>query len=92
MSADELIYLLNPLAAPLYRRLYDILKNQIQGGHFRTGQLILGEVKMAQLLGVSRMTVKNSLNLLAREGLVKRRRGIGTIVVFDSGNSPSRLI
>ncbi len=53
---------------------------QIQNKTWKPGQRIPPEVKLAEKLSVHRLTVNRVLNDLAREGLLQRRRGAGTIV------------
>jgi len=42
------------------------------------GQLLPAERALAEQLGVARMTVRNAIDALAREGLVRTRPGVGT--------------
>ncbi|HET8866785.1 MAG TPA: GntR family transcriptional regulator, partial [Agrococcus sp.] len=42
------------------------------------GELLPSERALAAELGVARMTVRGAIDVLAREGLVRTRRGVGT--------------
>lgn len=66
---------------PLYRRLADDLALDIQQGRYAVGTVMPTEVELAELLQVSRGSVRDALQLLAEWGLVERARKIGTRVL-----------
>ncbi len=68
------------LPTPLYHQIFLVLRERIVSGQLPSGTLLPGEQEMCKLLGVSRITVKRTLNELAARGLVLRHRGRGTTV------------
>ena len=69
---------------PLYRQLYDHLREQIVSGKVTKNTQLPSEQELTQQLGISRITARRALNELAASGLVKRQRGLGTIVTFNA--------
>lgn len=65
---------------PLYRTIADALRQAIQRGDFAPGDLLPTEQALTAEYGVSRHTAREALQILHREGLITRRRGIGTLV------------
>ena len=65
---------------PLYSQLMDILKNGIETGEYSPGDKIPTEKELQENYGVSRITVRKAIEGLVFEGLLVKRRGIGTIV------------
>jgi GntR family transcriptional regulator len=65
---------------PLYLQLTRILRTQIQSGEYRPQDALPPEDGLARLFGVSRITVREALRLLADEGLIIRHSGRGTFV------------
>jgi GntR family transcriptional regulator len=55
----------------------DVLRRQVLHG-FLTDDLLPPEGRLAQDFGVSRNTIRESLDLLRREGLIERVSGVGT--------------
>lgn len=66
---------------PLYFQISQQLEGAIDSGVLGTGQRLEGEVELAQRLAVSRPTVRQAIDRLVEQGLVTRRRGVGTVVV-----------
>ncbi len=66
---------------PLYFQIAENLKEEIQAGAIGPGERLDNEVELAGQLGVSRPTVRQAIQRLVQEGLVVRRRGLGTLVV-----------
>ncbi|CAH2598715.1 GntR family transcriptional regulator [Rhodovastum atsumiense] len=62
------------------RRLYLLLRERIASGELPSGTRLPGEPGLAAEHGVSRMTVRRALDLLAEEGLLRRQPGSGTFV------------
>lgn len=62
---------------PLWAQLADLLRERIQTGE-PTGDL--SDVSLANQFSVSTSTARQAVQVLANEGLLVRRRGIGTIV------------
>ena len=56
------------------------VRRLIEGGEFRAGDNLPPERELAQLIGVSRATVRAGLRTLATVGVVETRRGAGTFV------------
>lgn len=68
----------SPLA--LYYQLKQILENKIVSGTWQVGEQIPTENELCELFGVSRITVREALAELEREGYITRKRGRGTFV------------
>lgn len=66
---------------PLYRRLADDLALDIQQGCYAVGSVMPSELELAELLQVSRGSVRDALQLLSEWGMVERARKIGTRVL-----------
>jgi GntR family transcriptional regulator len=67
-------------ALPYYAQLYAILKARITGGEWPAGHRLPSEPELCELYDVSRITVRQALALLVRDGNITRGRGKGTFV------------
>jgi GntR family transcriptional regulator len=68
--------------AELARRVADVLRRRIAAEEFDGGSgLLPDELLLARQFGASRNAMREALRLLQDEGLVTRRRGVGTAVV-----------
>jgi len=65
---------------PLYRQLYDILRQQIDDGLLKAGDPLPTEEKLTETYGISRVTTRKALQLLTDEGLLVRHAGKGTYI------------
>lgn len=73
----------SPLAGspiPLYLQLADILRGRINRREWPAGALIPSLEALADEFKVARVTARQAVQLLAREGLLAPRRGHGTVV------------
>jgi GntR family transcriptional regulator len=67
-------------SVPAYYLLAEQLKSRIGRGEFKPGARMPGEHDLTSETGLSRVTVRAALTLLARDGWVVRKQGIGTFV------------
>src|SRR5580693_10618030 len=65
---------------PAYQRIQGTLRKRIESGDLRTGDAVPSERDLAKIHQVSLMTARHALASLERDGIVERRRGIGTFV------------
>jgi DNA-binding LacI/PurR family transcriptional regulator len=65
---------------PQYRRIYDSLLEKISSGALQTGDQVPSEKKLCETFGVSRITAKRALELLAEQGYISRFPGKGSFV------------
>jgi GntR family transcriptional regulator len=65
---------------PLYIQIKNHLKSEILSGEIEPGEQLPSEDDLAQLFGVSRMTIRQGVSELIRDGLVYRQHGKGTFV------------
>lgn len=63
-----------------YKLIYDRLKQEIEGGRYAPGALLPTESVLSESYGVSRPTVARAYNMLQAEGLITKKKGMGTIV------------
>jgi len=70
---------------PLYLRLQQTIREAINGGVLNEFDPLPGEREMAELLGISRVTVRKALVDLVHEGVLIQRRGSGTFVSQHRG-------
>ncbi|WP_019203945.1 histidine utilization repressor [Tsukamurella sp. 1534] len=75
------------LPGPAYRRLKDLIVEQIGTGRWTEGQQLPAETQLASSLGLSRMTVNRALRELTAEGLVVRTAGVGSFVAKPKASS-----
>ena len=68
------------LPAPLYHQLGEILKAEIESGKWRSGEQLPNETRLAELFGISKITVRQALHELAEQGYIRREHGRGTFV------------
>ena len=68
---------------PLHAQVEQILRKLIQQEEYQRGKLLPGEQEMSKKLGVSRNTFRAAMNKLVYDGLVVRKKGIGTKVSDD---------
>ncbi len=65
----------------VYEQLYDLITD---GSTFPIGSRLPSEPKLAAMLGVSRMTLRQALELLHEDGLLSKMQGKGNFVVDHS--------
>lgn len=65
-----------PLSAQLAQRL----RSLIRSGQLTPGSLVPSENELARVHSMSRDTARRALAMLVEEGLITRRRGVGSIV------------
>lgn len=65
---------------PAYYQLQDWLMQQIDSGGLPAGAPLPSERQFSEHLGISRMTVRQALDRLQRDGRLIRQRGTGTFV------------
>lgn len=66
---------------PLYHKVYLLVKQRLEAGGFASDSAMPGENALAAEYGVSRLTIRRSLDALASDGLIERRQGRGTFAV-----------
>jgi len=65
---------------PAYLQIADDLRARIIGGELRAGDRLPTEAELMADYGVSRIVVRNAVDLLRSEGLVSKQQGRGTFV------------
>jgi GntR family transcriptional regulator len=65
---------------PLYYQLENILREKIMSGVFAAGSRLPTEIELIHIYGVGRITVRQALAALVKDGLIERRRRRGTFV------------
>ena len=67
-------------AIPLYYQLEVSLRSRLASGEFAPGESLPSEAEIGKAYKMSRITVRQALAALEREGLISRQRGRGTFV------------
>jgi DNA-binding GntR family transcriptional regulator len=75
---------------PLYRAIYAQLAKEIAEGAYPVGQKLPSEQELCQRFSASRYTIRDALRQLQDEGIIRRRRGSGSIVA--SRLAPKRFV
>jgi GntR family transcriptional regulator len=69
------------LKIPLHHQIYCIIKEEIEKGVFKEGDMIYPESQMQEMFGVSRITVRKAVEELAHDSYVEKKQGKGTTVL-----------
>jgi DNA-binding LacI/PurR family transcriptional regulator len=68
---------------PKYQRIREHLYAEINAGRYAPGQALPTEAQLAEMLGISRNTIRQALGELEGDGIVKRVQGRGTFVTNE---------
>lgn len=71
------------MSEPIYIKIEKYLKDLIDSGEIKQGELLPSENKLCEKFNVTRMTVRSAFNNLVKEGYISRKRGIGSIVLVN---------
>jgi len=65
---------------PLYCQIREIIRDKIERGTWAVGDQIPNEMELVAEYQVSRATIRQAILELVQEGILKRKKGIGTFV------------
>ncbi|MBP1694650.1 MAG: yvoA [Chloroflexi bacterium] len=65
---------------PLYHQIKQNIRDLIENEILHSGDLLPSERELSEFYGVNRLTVRQALNDLVSEGMLRRQRGVGTFV------------
>ena len=65
---------------PKYAQIADIFRQRISRGIWAQGLRLPANEELAAEFGVSRVTVRQAVDLLARDGIIEARQGRGTFI------------
>lgn len=91
MSVASVVSIDRTSPVPLYFQLAESLQANIENGNIPAGSLLGNEIHLADELGVSRPTIRRAIEHLVNNGLLVRRRGVGTQVVRARVRRPLEL-
>ncbi|MBA2175040.1 GntR family transcriptional regulator [Halobacillus locisalis] len=68
------------MGSPLYRRIAQQIKKEIESGQWKQGDSIPAELHLSEKYEASRVTVRQAIKVLVEEGLLEKIQGSGTYV------------
>lgn len=77
---------------PRYVQLADLMRYRVKRGLWPPGQTLPSIEKLMEEFDVARVTVRQAVQLLAREGLLSPQRGRGTFVTAAPGSERRLLV
>ncbi|MBQ0031242.1 MAG: GntR family transcriptional regulator [bacterium] len=75
-----------------YKRVYEALKKEILDGKYSSGRSFPSSIALAQRFGIARFSIRQALDILTKEGLIRSQRGRGTFVTKMGSNRLIGLI
>ena len=73
---------------PLYAQVTELIRDEIRSGKYAEDSVIPGERELSLKYGVSRITVRHSIDDLVSEGSLYKRHGRGTFVSARNIDNP----
>lgn len=73
-------------STPIFRQIADQLRQSIDSGVYKPGEMLPSLRAMAVDIKVNPNTVQRAYDALEREGVVEMRRGVGIFVVIANRN------
>lgn len=70
----------------LYETIYHKILEKIRSGELKEGEKLPSEKELTELFGVSRITTQKAMNMLAGQGIIVRRPGLGSFVQTDTNS------
>lgn len=75
---------------PLHAQVETLVREMIKSPKYQNKEFLPNEMSLAKQLGISRNTVRQALNKLVYEGLLIRKKGVGTQVAERNVNTKAR--
>ena len=75
---------------PLHAQVEMLVREMIKAPEYQNKAFLPNETDLAKQLGISRNTVRQALNKLVYEGLLDRKKGVGTRVADKSVNTKAQ--
>src|SRR4051794_2557743 len=91
VSGREVVKLDRTAGFPLYHQLARRIEGAIETGRLPPGSTLGNEILLAKRFGVSRPTMRHAIQTLVDDGLLVRKRGVGTQVVHGPIHRPIQL-
>lgn len=67
-------------ASPRYVQIADLMRQRIGRGHWQVGDKLPAQDELVSEFSVARVTVRQAMDLLTREGLISPQQGRGTFI------------
>ncbi len=77
---------------PLYQQVADDVRARIRSRTWPPGSRLPTEAELTTIYGASRITIRQALDILGREGLIVRQPGVGTFVLEPLVTAGPRLL
>lgn len=68
----------------LYEQVVERINDMITRGLYQKGDLLPSEKELMEMMGVSRITVREALRLLSEAGVIRTQKGKGSFVQIDA--------
>lgn len=68
---------------PLYEQVVEQVRGMIEQGRYKQGDLLPSEKELMEMMGVSRITVREAMRLLSEAGVIRTVKGKGSFVLLD---------
>ena len=78
------------IKSPRYHQVYSLLKGWVFDGTYPPGSKLPAEFELCTTFGVSRITTRKAIDMLAAEKLLIRIQGKGTYVTEDLADAPNQ--
>lgn len=72
---------------PLHAQVEELVREMVKSPEYQNKEFLPNEMSLAKNLGISRNTVRQAFNKLVYEGLLIRKKGVGTRVADQSVNT-----
>ena len=80
---SEIIWAPNSRREDLVQRVANALRERVLSGRLAAGAKLTPEAEFARMLGISRPSLREAIRILASEGLLFVRHGVGTFVANE---------
>ena len=72
----------------VYRGIYEDIVKKIESGEYKKGSMLEPERKLMAAYGVQRTTIRRALELLANEGYIVKKTGLGSFISDGTEKAP----
>ncbi len=76
-----LLFTINPTSTePIYRQIVRRVREAVVAGRLKSGDKLPSHRELASKLVINHLTVKRAYECLEREGIIEKRRGLGSFI------------